>query len=440
MADDSRTIRVRCTSWDQVESFYTEKLRNGDTLVVRTPFRPALGDAVTVALSLPDGLVFALDGRVSKLGAADTTGKHPVALRMVGLTPEVRAQLAQLVSEARGGPAVPAVAPSTPPVPAPAQPVDAAPAEPRVEDVLPEELDVFQDLETAWKRLRELPAHEVLGVTPDATLRQVRDGYFTLTKRHHPDVFGRYRSPALRTLASEVFIHINLAYDRLRAIAPAAERVPAPAVPTRGGWIAGIEGAEPGAPAAPLDVAGSGEYADISIEAGAIDDEEALPDEPPEPEIEVGTSSEDVPFDTARITALTAEELFGEPKQERAASQPGAAKGTVPPRTPTSPPVATAAPPTVLIARGREALVAGKWGDARTAFAEVLRADSRNRAVRALYHVASGMELRSRGDGAQAQQQFETALAHDRDCEEARQALTQQTTDKKGLFKRLFDR
>jgi hypothetical protein len=54
--------------------------------------------------------------------------------------------------------------------------------------------------------------------------------------------------------------------------------------------------------------------------------------------------------------------------------------------------------------------------------------------------VASGLELRQKGEGVKARLMFETALAHDRNCEEAHRALAIESDRKGGLFKRLFDR
>ena len=85
--DEARTIKVRCATWDQVEAFYTQKLK-GDTLVVKMPVQPMIGDGVTVALGLPSGLNFAFDGSVTSVGAGDTGGKWPVAMKMHGLTRE----------------------------------------------------------------------------------------------------------------------------------------------------------------------------------------------------------------------------------------------------------------------------------------------------------------------------------------------------------------
>src|SRR5262249_57632969 len=56
VADDARTIRIRCDTWDQVESFYTEKVK-GNTLVVKMPQKPTVGGNATVALGVPPGAV-----------------------------------------------------------------------------------------------------------------------------------------------------------------------------------------------------------------------------------------------------------------------------------------------------------------------------------------------------------------------------------------------
>jgi len=97
--DESRTIRVRCVTWDQVEQFYEKKLK-GDVLVVKMPVEPDLGEGVTLALGLPSGLVFALDGSVNTVGSMDTTGKWPVAMKMHGLTREVRGREANFRNHA----------------------------------------------------------------------------------------------------------------------------------------------------------------------------------------------------------------------------------------------------------------------------------------------------------------------------------------------------
>ena len=55
--------------------------------------------------------------------------------------------------------------------------------------------------------------------------------------------------------------------------------------------------------------------------------------------------------------------------------------------------------------------------------AAALHFDPRDRRMRALYHVISGRELMAAGEETAAATQFEAALAHDRNCREAREAI-----------------
>jgi len=362
----------------------------------------------------------------------------------------VRAQLKRLVSHGRGigpGPAsVQARAVGTKP-PKSRLPETLPPsAAPRVEDVAEEERAAFATLETMKKRLLALPAHAVLDVPPDADGETARAGFLARAGKLHPDLFRRYRSPALRSLAGEIFLLVGRAYSRMRgapseaflvAAEPAAES-PMPTTPPismDSVTAAPVEAMRAGAssPYSEISVTGDERDGDGDGGSGGYDDELTF-------------------TTTTRNKALTAEELFDDPDAVAEVSPP-----TIPPRssaapseevapvtpvpevTPVTPPPQLEAPPSVDI--GRAALGEGRYRDACEAFAAILRAEPRNRQVRALYHVASGMELRQKGDGVKARLMFETALAHDRECVEAQQALTPEP-DKKtgGIFKRLFDR
>ena len=100
--DEARTLRVRCATWDQVDAFLTDKMK-GNLLVVKMPMACAEGDGVTVTLGLPNGLAFAIDGAVGKVGKVDAGGKHPVQLTMHGLSEAVRERLTRLVADGRAG-------------------------------------------------------------------------------------------------------------------------------------------------------------------------------------------------------------------------------------------------------------------------------------------------------------------------------------------------
>jgi hypothetical protein len=434
MAEEPRTIRVRCETWDQVEAFYTEKVK-GNTLVVKMPQKPAMGAAMTVALGLPSGVVFAIDGQVVKTGAAPEGGKVAVAVRLLGLTTQVRGQLERLVAEARSGlaglrkpraptappvaPPVPVAAPSPPPLSpaapsAPPSPADlAADAEPRVEDVAVDERPVFEMLDGMRRKMTDQAAHEILGVGAEAKRDEIRRSWLGMAKKLHPDVYGKHRSPGIRRLASEVFLGVSRAYDRLRGTDSHA-----PATAVRGPWLVEVdEGAS-----VPVPVRD-----EISAPYDAV--EVIRAPAPPQPE----EFTEEVSFTTSvRMKALSAEDLFGD-----------AGRPTPPPMVPPGAPLAPAPDPApaanAQTAAARTALDGGQFREASELFAQALRADPRNRQLRALYHVAYGLDLKGRGEGVKARLQFETALAHDRECEEAKRALGQ-AVDKKSIFKKLFER
>jgi curved DNA-binding protein CbpA len=425
---EGKTIRVRCLTWDQVEAFYTEKLK-GNILVVKMPFRPGIGETMTVALSLPDGLVFAIDGTVMKIGA-DEGGRLPVAVRLLGMTPEVRAQLKRLVAHGRGNVtpvggtrAMGTVRPHPPAPPMPRGPAETVPppSEPRVDEVPEEEREAWSALSATRERILAQPVHDVLGVPDDADPARAQTAFLALALRVHPDRFRRYRSRSMLALASETFIHLARAYDRMLDRAP-----------PQAGWLLELgDGAEAatsdGVPSETIAGAGSSPYSELSITSGPAAS---------------GSYEDDVTFTTSvRMRALTAEELFDEEPTHQSPVPGDVAAG---------PPVLDAVVPDpapaedkrkTFEAEGRAALAESRWRDACEAFAAYLRLEPKDRATRALYHYANGMDLRARGEGVKAQLQFETALAHDRALEPARRALVPEgEAARKGLLKRLFDK
>jgi len=61
----------------------------------------------------------------------------------------------------------------------------------------------------------ERPAHEVLGVRPDASTEEIRAAYQRLMRENHPDRVADM-SQEIRDLAEKRSKEINQAYDRMK--------------------------------------------------------------------------------------------------------------------------------------------------------------------------------------------------------------------------------
>ncbi|HKA91484.1 MAG TPA: DnaJ domain-containing protein, partial [Haliangiales bacterium] len=309
-------------------------------------------------------------------------------------------------------PPLPPMPPAAPPAAAGSPPELTGDLEPRLDQIVPDERATFEQLEATRRKMAEQAAHEILGVPADADAAQVRRAWLALSKKLHPDAFGKQRSPGIRRLAAETFVLAGRAYDRMRGAHGAA-----PAAAVRGPWL--VDGLD-GDPAVPVPV-----EEQISTPYDAVEVIRA-----PAPAQAAEEFTEEVSFTTSvRMKALSAEELFDDPRV------------TPPPMTP---PAAMPVSPAAVGASGlgaaaRAALDGGDYRRAAELYAQALRADPKNRGLRALYHVAYGQALKQAGDGARARIQFETALVHDRECEEAKRALNQ-PVDKKSIFKKLFER
>ena len=428
----SHSLKVKCPTWDHVESFYARKVKEGNSLSARVPFHPHVGEVVTIALELPDELVIAIEAEVLETAPAPDGKKAAVKMRLTGLTPSVKSRLESLVAEARRQKSVsgPRPRPETPPVPQvlpPPEPVDApvdevveAPVIPPVDQVPPGHRPVFSQLEGELKRMREAAANEVLGVKWDAAVEEIRGAYFSLTRRLHPDVFARHRSPAIQLIASELFIHINRAYDRMRdaAVASGSAIAPGPALLPHRGWMAEFD--DIGAQARPAQVP---HPVGMQVERAA-----ARPAPPPLPAgIPGSRTPTPVPF--------TNEGLFGDEATPKPAPPLAAGSGS------TGEGAGSEIPSARLVADARALIAEAEHGRAREMLVTVLRREPRNRTARSLYHLCSAEILLAAGKAVEATTQLEVAAAHDSSCEEVRAALARVRQDpakKGGLFRRLF--
>jgi hypothetical protein len=216
-------------TWEQVEVFYTRKLRRGKLLSMRVPFRADVGAQVTLGLELPNRVVIPIDGRVLKAAPLDgEPAKTSIEIELVGFTDEVVARLKSMMAGA-----APAREEAPPPRPPP----------PSADELPTDEHRLFMHLGGELRRLRQLAVHDVLGVDRDADAEAVRIGWMGLVRRYHPDLVARHHAPAISHLAEELTILCNRAYDRLRAALVLEGRATAAGsvLQQPAGWLVGFD-------------------------------------------------------------------------------------------------------------------------------------------------------------------------------------------------------
>lgn len=386
-----RTLRVKCASWDQVESFYLRKLRRGRSVTIRVPFVPTIGDPIAVGLELPNDLVVVVDGTI--------TGSHPVGddraaidIDLHGLSPEVVDRLETLVADGRAAAGLPGVEDRPPSIP---------PTEmPRRDD--PAHALVVQ-LDGELRRLRQLAVHEVLGVPWDASAVEVRTAWRQLCQRYHPDALASHGSAAVAHLGEELMILANRAYDRMRASLVAEGRAAAlgPALRPEKGWLVAF------------DAISTGEVTPTPLGAVVVNDASPPPPRaaPPIPPLPPEAAARRRKAPTTGQPSVRFEQTT-----EHVFDELSVPDGTSLDR-------AKAASDNVFERQARSRLAAGDHRAAREVLAAALYVYPKNQVLRALYHVSSAMGALDDGQHEHATAQLEAALSADPGCREARDAL-----------------
>jgi hypothetical protein len=129
----------------------------------------------------------------------------------------------------------PPVAAKPKPQPPPPSPPPPAAAKPAPAPVAPVKADTIEDrrreILDAWNGLKTRNHYEVLGLGTDTTAPQVKDAYFRLARRFHPDVHTDPSLADMRDKLEAVFIRLGQAYEalknRVREHEPAAAAVKA---------------------------------------------------------------------------------------------------------------------------------------------------------------------------------------------------------------------
>jgi tetratricopeptide (TPR) repeat protein len=224
---------------DMAEGDFTLKLSTGEIILdavrrVRDPdvVRYALGDLDRVLTLSNDPLLrfqritlSPSDGYI--LSRIDGTLSTREVMQLLSLPGEdVQRSLFGLlctgvVEHAPGPPkaAAKAIRPPRPapaPVPTPVGAPVAAPAKPAPPEPSADSLAKRKEIVQAFETLRTKSHFEVLGIERTATDAQVKDAYFRLAKRFHPDTHHDPNMADLRDKLETVFIRLGEAYEVLR--------------------------------------------------------------------------------------------------------------------------------------------------------------------------------------------------------------------------------
>ena len=106
--------------------------------------------------------------------------------------------------------------PAPPPATAPAPPPEPPAAAPRPEPADEKAAERRREILEAWDGLKTRTHFEVLGLSRSVGEAEVKDAYFRLAKRFHPDVHHGASLGDLRDKLEAVFIRLGEAYDVLR--------------------------------------------------------------------------------------------------------------------------------------------------------------------------------------------------------------------------------
>jgi uncharacterized protein (TIGR02266 family) len=201
-------VEVRCESWSQFAERYAEDIKHGG-LLIQTDSPPDVNTELEVRILLPDDHSLQLQARVVHVIAE---GARPgVGVQLLDLDDERRREIQRLIELGRRHTGETA-------------PGRTASQEAMLRRLLAEREALGQQDELA-----------ILGLdAPDP--RAARRAFHRLSKRYHPDRFGKYEDAEIDRLATEIFIQIKRAFTRVSRTGTTQEQAapvvaPAPAPP-----------------------------------------------------------------------------------------------------------------------------------------------------------------------------------------------------------------
>jgi len=467
MAAPTLSIKLRCTSWQQLATIYRRDLSRG-SMFLKASSQPPLGTPVKIDLELPSATVLELTGTISEhvtdpqRGTGVQLALDPLPTKTVWLIEsalaaenKVRAQTAQPRA-----------------VTSDVTPGDSQTAMSEGENIAEAEADLIRALEAEAESLRKLNPFLVLGVGYETTDTDVRAAFGELTKRYHPDRFARYQSPKLRQIAAEIFIVIRDAYRKLadqqsrqQVRATVGARIPPPLPVVRTGQTPPLGVRTPQQPRIP-----TAKIAQIQVPPPRVDRADRADRNEARIEVQVPPPAHHGPYDaptnpsnqsaaiastqlarpgevpsvpSANIVDRNASGKSG-PVRMPAVTTPMPPSGPMPIidsgplRRPSTSPVPEGADTSAM-----EALIdEGKLDEAIAQYRALAKKAPQDRGARAGVELVEGLKALAARDRLEAAQRFESALEIDPSNERAARELAdmrrQATNERKGLLSRLM--
>ncbi len=94
------------------------------------------------------------------------------------------------------------------------------PEKEETEEISPELMNFLQEIREMHKRLNEMSASELLGVSEQCTPEEAKKQYYRLAKKYHPDRYINHNLPELKEKLTDIFDAMTKAYNAIKEDKP----------------------------------------------------------------------------------------------------------------------------------------------------------------------------------------------------------------------------
>ena len=211
------TVNLRCASWRQLDNIHQRDLKRS-AFFMRASKKPPIGTPIRIILSLPSSSTVVLNGTVSEhVPEGGLGGRGPGIDIKLEEIPQSAMWLIETALESMHTRAKERAA-TEPSVGVPPEPPPDEQTSPNLDgtqQIAEVEDDLVAALRHEHESLKRFNAFQILGVGYGATDADVREAFGALSKRYHPDRFAQYHSGNALQMASEIFLYVRNAYQKL---------------------------------------------------------------------------------------------------------------------------------------------------------------------------------------------------------------------------------